>query len=120
MTNPAHFNELIQPLIFRLETSNKHGVSCSVSLLRRVGYQMDTLDVSDLGEDDSCTHYLGDRTNANSLLALVLVETRRSVYTNWAMDPLSLEVEEEPVETTLCPFLLNYLVARMMSAGRQV
>ena len=69
---------------------------------------MDTLDVSDLGEEDSCTHYLGDSTNANSLRALVPVETRPSVYTDWAMDLLSLEVEEDcpivqPVETTLCP-----------------
>ena len=36
---------------------------------------METLDVSNLDEDDSCTHYLGDITNANSLRALVPVET---------------------------------------------
>ena len=73
MTNRAHLSELIQPLTFRMEASNKHGVSCSLSLLRRIGYQMATMDVSDVVEEDSCTHFLGDSTNANSLRALVPV-----------------------------------------------
>ena len=75
-----------------MEASNQHGVSCSVSILRRAGYNMETLDVSSIDEDDSCTHYLGDSTNGNSLCALV---PRPSVYMDWAMDPLSLQVEED-------------------------
>ena len=59
MTKPAYLSKLIQPLIFRMEASNQHGASCSVSLLRKAGYKMDILDVSELDEDDSCTHYLG-------------------------------------------------------------
>ena len=90
-----------------MEASTQHGVSCLVSILRRAGYKMETLDVSNLDEDDSCIHYLGDSTNANSLRALVPVETRPSVYMNWAMDPLGLEVKEDcpaqPV-VTLYPF----------------
>ena len=73
-----------------MEASNQLGVSCSVSILRRAGYKMETLDVSSIDEDDSCTHYLGDSTNANRLRALV-----PSVYIDWAMDPLSLQVEED-------------------------
>ena len=49
-----------------------------MSILLRAGYKMETMDVSELDEDDSCTHYLGDSTNANSLCALVPVETRPS------------------------------------------
>ena len=90
MTNPAHLSKLIHPLFFRMEATNQLDISCSVNILRRAGYQIETLD-----EDDSCTQYLGDSTNANSLRALVPVETRPSVYMNWAMDPLSLKVEED-------------------------
>ena len=73
MPNSAHLSELIQLLTFKMKANNKHRVTCSLSILCRIGYQMDTLDVSDLGEEDSCTHYLGDSTNANSLRALVPV-----------------------------------------------
>ena len=75
MTNPAHLSELIQPLLFRMKASNQHGVSSSVSILRRAGYKMETLDVSELDEDDSCNHYLGDSINANCFCVLVPVET---------------------------------------------
>ena len=63
---------------------------------------METLDVSSIDEDDSCTHYLGDSTNANSLRALVPVETRPSVFIDWPIDPLSLQIEED------CPACGNY------------
>ena len=78
-----------------MEASNQHGVYCSVSILRRAGYKMETLDVSSIDKDDSCTHSLGDSTNANSLRALVPVETRPSVFIDWPIDPLSLQIEED-------------------------
>ena len=85
-----------------MEASNQLGVSCSVSILRRAGYKMETLDVSSIDEDDSCTHYLGDSTNANSLRALVPVETRPAVFIDWPIDLLSLQIEED------CPACGNY------------
>ena len=73
-----------------------------MSILCRASYKMETLDVRELDEDDSCNQYLGDSTNANSLRTLVPVETRPSVFMNWEMDPLRLEVEED------CPACGNY------------
>ena len=52
---------------------------------------METMDVSELDEDDSCTHYFGDITNANSLRAMVPVEIRPSVNMKWAINPISLQ-----------------------------
>ena len=81
MISPAPLINLILLFTFRMEASLEHrdGVSCSLNLLSRAGYQIPNLDVSDLGEEGACTHYLGDSVHANSLRRLMPVEDRSSV-----------------------------------------
>ena len=93
----------------------KDGVSCSLNLLSRAGYIMPNLDASDWEEEVTCNYYLCDSVHANSLRRLMPAEDKPSVYRDWAIDPFSLQIEDD------CPacgsYSLDYLRKLLGGSG---